>query len=61
METTSDIQLTKPQNNSMNDEKLIISLLDDISALEEQVIPQINELSQKLPEIYSNYAETVRD
>ena len=54
METTSDIQLTKPQDNSMNDEKLIISLLDDISALEEQVIPQINELSQKLPEIYSN-------
>ena len=61
METTSDIQLTKPQDNSMNDEKLIISLLDDISALEEQVIPQINELSQKLPEIYSNYAETVRE
>jgi hypothetical protein len=36
------------------------SLVKDLRALENEIIPQINELGEKLPEIYAGYASIVR-
>lgn len=43
-----------------NDENIINSLADDMCKLEKQILPQLDELSEKIPELYKGYANLVR-
>lgn len=43
-----------------NDEDIINSLADDIRDLENQILPQFDELGKKIPELYKGYADLVR-
>lgn len=43
-----------------NDENIINSLANDMCKLEKQILPQLDELGEKIPELYKEYANLVR-
>lgn len=48
------------KSQSNNSENELEILADDLKKLEDELLPQLNELDEKIPEIYSGYAELVR-
>ncbi len=49
------------ENRSVADEKNLELLADDVQRLEKQLLPQLDLLAEKIPEIYGGYASMVRE
>ena len=55
-----DSKTIENMDTSIADENIINSLTGDIHKLEEQILPQLDELGKKIPELYKGYANLVR-
>lgn len=56
METSREVIKSENENS---DEKLLDNLSKDLKNLEKEILPQIDGLAEKIPELYGRYAEMV--
>lgn len=56
-----EISVTESQTTKDSEQADFQALADDLRKLEAELLPQLDELGQKIPEIYSGYANIVRE